>query len=230
MKKEKHAISIAEVSKKIKGVTPADGDGRLSCLVFDFGQVLVHFDPRYLVAPYAEGADRELVAEVLFDRGYWDRLDAGDIADDEVIRQACARLPQRLHEACRRAYLDWPYRLPEIEGMRALLIEIRATGLPIYVLSNISRYFAAHTDGAPILSLTDGHIFSAEVGCVKPSPAIFERLRRAFSLTPGTTLFVDDSAANVAGARSAGYQAYQFDGSAAHLRRELVRLGVLDRS
>lgn len=228
MKKEACAISIAEATEKIKSPIPASGaETPPACLVFDFGQVLVRFDPAYLVAPYADGADRALLAGVLFDRCYWDLLDAGSISDGEVIRQACARLPQRLHEPCRRAYLSWPYRLPEIGGMRALLTELRAAGLPVYVLSNISHYFAVHMDGAPILLLTDGHIFSAEVGCVKPSAAIFERLRRTFSLTPGTTLFIDDNAGNIAGARAAGYQTYHFDGSAARLRQRLVRLGVL---
>ena len=53
-------------------------------VVFDFGQVLVHFDPSYMVGRYvSDEEDAALIAEVLFDRLYWDRLDAGTISDAE---------------------------------------------------------------------------------------------------------------------------------------------------
>ncbi|MBO5092626.1 MAG: HAD family phosphatase, partial [Clostridia bacterium] len=55
-------------------------------VVFDFGQVLVYFQPSYMVGAYvSDEADKALIEEVVFDRLYWDRLDSGDISDEEVV-------------------------------------------------------------------------------------------------------------------------------------------------
>ena len=55
-------------------------------VVFDFGQVLVHFQPAYMVGKYVtDEADAKLLKEVLFDRLYWDKLDAGTITDEEAV-------------------------------------------------------------------------------------------------------------------------------------------------
>ena len=60
-------------------------------VVFDFGQVLVHFEPSYMVGKYVQDAeDKPLLEDVLFDRLYWDRLDEGTITDEEVLA-ACQK-------------------------------------------------------------------------------------------------------------------------------------------
>jgi putative hydrolase of the HAD superfamily len=130
--------------------------------IFDFGKVLVHFDPLYMVGKYTEDAeDAALVADVVFDRLYWDRLDAGTISDEEVVESSLKRLPERLHKCAACAYYNWIYNIPEIDGMREIVERIKKSGAPLYLLSNISTYFAAHKDEIPILSLFDGCVFSA---------------------------------------------------------------------
>ena len=45
-------------------------------VVFDFGQVMVYFNPKYMVGVYVKDKDdAALLEEVVFDRLYWDRLD-----------------------------------------------------------------------------------------------------------------------------------------------------------
>ena len=84
-------------------------------VVFDFGQVMVKFDPLYIAGKHTENSeDAALLASVLFDRLYWDRLDKGTISDDEVINESKKRLPERLHSACEKAYYNWIYNIPEI--------------------------------------------------------------------------------------------------------------------
>src|SRR5690349_5788036 len=53
----------------------------------------------------------------------------------------------------------------------------------------------------------EGGIFSGDVKLAKPDPAIFELLAGRHGLVPADTLFIDDSAANVAAARQLGWQA-----------------------
>ena len=194
-------------------------------VVFDFGQVLVRFDPAYMVGCYvSDREDAAMLSEVIFDRLYWDRLDAGTITDEEVIEGCRSRLPERLWEVTERIYYNWLYHLPEIEGMRGLLERLKARGVRLCLLSNISTMFASHADEISILSYFDHCIFSATCGCVKPSADIFSHLCRTCDLDPEETVFVDDSAINIAGAESYGIRGYLFDGDAKRLEFYLESL------
>ena len=56
-------------------------------VVFDFGQVLIKFDPDHMVGRYVTDAvDAALLSAVVFDRLYWDKLDAGTLGDAEAER------------------------------------------------------------------------------------------------------------------------------------------------
>ena len=59
------------------------------------------------------------------------------------------------------------------------------------------------------------------IDTTKPGPEIFALALRRFGVAPADCLFIDDVAANVAGARAAGLAAVQFT-SAAALRRLLL--------
>ena len=192
-------------------------------VVFDFGQVMVHFDPLYMAGQYAQNdADAAQIAAVAFDRLYWDRLDAGTITDDEVIQACRDRLPKRLWEAAEQSYRNWMYHLPEVEGMRALVRHVREDlGRRVLLLSNISKGFAERASEIPCLAEFEGFVFSATCGHIKPERAIFAHLCEKFGILPHETLFVDDSPKNVAGAKAFGIAGYLFDGDAAKLRRYL---------
>ena len=192
-------------------------------IVFDFGQVLVRFDPRYMVTRYVtDDADAAQLEEVLFDRLYWDRLDAGTITDNEVMTEAKKRLPERLFEVAEKIYFNWIYNIPEIEGMRELLSQLREKGYRLYLLSNICTYFASHADEIPILKLLDGCVFSAVAGHVKPSREIYNHLCRRFAIEPSETGFVDDRDENIEGAINAGWSGVLFNGDARELRTRFL--------
>ena len=187
--------------------------------IFDFGKVIVHFDTEYMVKRYVKNADdANLLGEVIFDRLYWDRLDEGTISDEEVIEESKKRLPERLHGEVERIYYNWIHNIPEIEGMTELVKRIKSEkGAPIFLLSNISTYFADHADEVPSIALFDRCFFSAVCGMTKPSKEIFEHVCRECNILPSETLFIDDSPKNIEGARSAGLQTYLFDGNAKKL-------------
>ena len=187
-------------------------------VIFDFGQVLVRFEPPLMCQKHVSDPDDvNLLCDVLFARTYWDRLDEGTISDEELLASAKLEIPERLHEACERIYYDWIYVLPEIEGMRDVIALCREKGFGVYLLSNISHYFADHESEIPILSLLDGTVLSARVGYVKPSREIFEYITKKFDLTPCETIFVDDNLKNVEGANKFGINSYHFDGDAKKL-------------
>ena len=193
-------------------------------VVFDFGMVLVSFLPNYMVRKYVSEPeeDVDLLCAVLFDRLYWDRLDAGTITDEEVLADVRTRIPERLWGAAEKIYNNWIYNIPEIEGMRELVCDIREKyGVKLFLLSNISLYFAKHSHEISILNLFDRCIFSAVCGKVKPNEDIFEYLCTTCEITPEETLFIDDSEKNINGAENYGICGYIFDGDVARLREYL---------
>ena len=191
-------------------------------VIFDFGQVMVRFDP-YEIASHTlkDTQDIDLLVPILFDRAYWDKLDAGAIGDDEVLDDVCSRIPERLWAAAREIYYNWIYHIPEIDGMPALVRSLKDKDVPVALLSNISHYFVLHANEIPTLALFDFCVFSSDLRISKPDPRIFAAACEGGGFDPAQTLFVDDNAANVQGAREFGLQAYLFDGDAEKLQKYL---------
>ena len=193
-------------------------------VVFDFGMVLVSFQPDYMVRRYINEPeeDVELLREVIFDRLYWDRLDAGTITDEQVMAGVKERIPQRLWDVAERIYYNWIYNIPEIDGMRELVCYIKEKyGVRLFLLSNISEYFAEHADEIDMLKLLDKCIFSAVCGRVKPNREIFEYLCSSCGIEAEETVFVDDNEKNMCGAEAYGIRGYLFDGDVERLRSYL---------
>ena len=195
-------------------------------VIFDFGQVLVYFQTKYMVDTHTENEeDRKLLSQVVFDRLYWDRLDSGTISDEETVKLCKERLPERLHSLCEKVYYDWIYNIPEIEGMGELLKYLKATyNVKLYLLSNISKYFSSHKDEIPIIKELDGCVFSGEIGITKPSDEIFTHLLERFNLNAEECIFVDDRIENIEGAIRNGLNGYVFDGSAEKLKHHLDKI------
>jgi putative hydrolase of the HAD superfamily len=195
-------------------------------VIFDFGQVLIRFDPKYMVERYVKDeADSKLLQEVIFDRLYWDKLDAGTISDNEVVEACKQRLPQRLHNTVSDIYYNWIYNIPEIEGMRDVISFVKERLCArTFLLSNICTYFADHANEISILNELEGCVFSAVCGYTKPNAEIFEYICNKYALIPSETLFIDDSKKNIDGAIAYGINGYLFDGDAEKLKEYLKML------
>ncbi len=204
----------------------ARGASAIGHVVFDVGRVLIHWDPEI---PY-----RDLVADETRRRWFlsevcspqWnaeqDRGRSWTAGEAELI----ARFPAE--ETLIRAYRKrWPEMIPHaVAGSVAILKRLLADGRDVTLLTNFNdETYAEARSRYPFLDLTRGATVSALVGLVKPERAIFEHHARAFGLDAGATLFIDDSPANVAGARAAGWQAVLFH-DAARLRADLAAFGI----
>ncbi len=69
----------------------------------------------------------------------------------------------------------------------------------------------------------DGIVASCELGARKPDPRVYQRLLARHGVEPANAVFIDDSAANVAGADAAGLRAIHFR-SLDQLRQALTPL------
>ena len=192
-------------------------------VVFDFGRVLVRFDEPFIVSHYADNPDDiALITKVVFDRLYWGPLDAGTITDEEVIRLSKERLPKRLWDAAEKSYYNWIHHIPLIAGMDKVVERVKHVhGRRIFLLSNISEYFAKRDNVVPILSLFEKKIYSGVCKMIKPNKDIFEYMLKECDILPSETLFIDDSPINIAGAESVGIKGYLFDGDVEKLSKYL---------
>ncbi|MBQ4269156.1 MAG: HAD family phosphatase [Clostridia bacterium] len=192
-------------------------------VTFDFGQVLVKFSPAAMVRKRVfDETDAALLEKVVFDRLYWDQLDAGAIENEEVVAACKTRLPERLWQVAEEIFYGWAFGLPPVEGMAELVAYVKNTlQKRVFLLSNISTYFVKNAAEYPVLDLFEDRVYSAVCGFVKPSAEIFQFLCDKNGILPSETLFIDDSPINIAGAEAFGIKGYLFDGDAEKLKKYL---------
>ncbi len=183
--------------------------------IFDFGQVIVKFDTEYMTSVYVKNAkDIKLVEEVVFDRLYWDKLDAGTITDEEVKEGIRSRLPERLSESGCSVYENWYWNLPFVDGILDRIRKIKQNGGRLFLLSNISKGFAENYAAVPklneLFALFDGLVFSGPLGITKPNKEIFHYLLEKYNLKAEETIFFDDNKNNILGAEKVGIKGYLF--------------------
>ena len=196
-------------------------------IVFDMGNVLIHYRPqRYVRCLDVAEEDRPLLLREVFGSVEWIRLDRGSIGQEEAAAAMSARLPRRLEGAVQALLEWWKLELSPMEGMEALLGELKGLGCGLYLLSNATARLPEYFDRIPGSRYFDGRIVSAYWRLLKPQHEIYETLFREYGLRPGECFFVDDLNINIEGALCAGMAGTVFDGDMARLRRELHAAGV----
>lgn len=198
-------------------------------IVFDMGNVLIHYIPQVFMDRLGVPAeDRPLLAREVFGSVEWIRLDRGTLDQEEAVAAMEARLPQRLRGYVRRLVLGWWLDGPlmPVEGMAELVEELKGMGCGIYLLSNATARQPEYFPSIPGSQFFDGAVISAQWKVLKPEREIYEILFREYGLDPAECFFVDDLNINVEGALCAGMDGYIFDGRVDRLRQALRRAGV----
>ena len=197
-------------------------------VVFDMGQVLIHWNPHLLLTPFHLTPEEEdAVIRELFQSVEWVRLDRGTITEEGAVRAVCERLQETLHTCVREVVTRWHARtLEPMEGMADLLRELKEKGMHIYLLSNANLKLRSYFPRIPGSECFDGLMVSAEERLLKPQHEIFEALLYRFGLKAEECFFVDDVPANVEGAAEAGLSGTVFYGDVPRLRRELRKAGI----
>ena len=204
------------------------GDAVIENIVFDMGQVLIHWTPDMFMDHYPlSGEDRELLRRELFATVEWVRLDRGSITEEQALAQICARLPERLHDVARELvcrWWVWPFRY--MEGMEALIRELKAKGYSIYLLSNAGLPLREYFSRLPAADCFSGKVISSEERVIKPQPEIYRILLSRYGLESDSCVFIDDLPVNCEGAVEQGMHAVVFRGDVSRLRKELRSLGI----
>ncbi len=198
----------------------------IKAVVFDLGGVLIDWNPRYLYRDvFADLDEMEHFLGSVCTMEWHYQHDLG--------RPMSVTLPEHADRFpdYRDAIMMWDDENAMIGGAHddvvAIVHELRDRSVPCYALTNWpAETFPAARRRFAFLEAFENILVSGEEGVAKPDPAIFQLVLDRFGLHAPATLFIDDSAGDVAAADALGFRTHLFR-SAQQLRSELGRVGVL---
>ena len=196
-------------------------------VVFDIGNVLLRWDRRNLYRKaFDDEARMERFLATALDMDFVSHTDTAP--DFAAACEARAEAFPEFADALRLFHRRWIETLGgPIEENVALMRRLRASGKPVYALSNFaSETFALAEREYDFLSEFDDRVISGHVGVVKPDPRIYEILFERVGRRPGELLFIDDSPANVRAAEDLGMATIHFR-PGVDLESELKARGAL---
>lgn len=185
-------------------------------IVFDIGNVLFAYNPEKIIdeiigkTPY-----KTLYLEKLFYRKtLWHDLDIGKQTEAEAKTMLTKSVNHNSEhtEALFKLFDNWVYHLDPIKESKALMLEWRNMGHPIYFLTNFQdKPYDKLIQAFPFMQHAEGAIVSAKVHLAKPDPKIYDLLVTTFKLNPHETLFIDDKPENIEAAIRCGWSGIVFE-------------------
>jgi putative hydrolase of the HAD superfamily len=203
------------------------GATKIKGVILDYGEVLSH--------PPTAGEWDRMASLFQVDRAQfrplWDRnrllYDRGDLSLEAYWAQLAEDARLKLEPEQLRKLSQWDVEMwAHINTtMVEWLKQMRSSGVKTGLLSNMPGDMIRYArQQFAWLKDFDHQTFSAEVGLVKPDPAIYRHSLDGLGVEASEALFVDDKAQNIEGARAAGMFAIQFR-STTQLRDDLEKLG-----
>ncbi|MGX6449479.1 HAD family hydrolase, partial [Patulibacter sp. S7RM1-6] len=203
---------------------------RAALLALDLSGVAAHATPDRRLARIAAGTGLtpDEVHARIWASGFDEECDAGLHPLPDARAGARERLGTAASVDELRAW--WAAGLRPDEGVLALVDRVRARGTRTALLSNNGPLLLdalEHHELDAVWRCFDRHCFCCAYRVRKPERAAYEAFAADVGVAPGAIAFVDDSAANVAGAREAGLAAHRHAGDLPALERFLAGQGLL---
>ena len=200
----------------------------IKSVIFDFGNVLVDWNPAYLFLPYF-GGDKDkcrFFTDNVCNREWFTRMDSGE-SMDVCVADLQKQYPQYAEPIAmfRDCWFDMCHG--DLPGMLDIIQGLKAKGVGVYGLTNWpAETFTEARHRFKTIGSIDNYVVSSSVKLAKPDPAIYQVLLSKYNLKPQECVFIDDSALNVAAAVACGWQGIVFHGDARQLRDRLEKMGV----
>lgn len=181
-------------------------------IVFDFGGVLIDWNPVYLYQNvFKEEADMLHFLENICHPDWNIMQDAGRPLD-EATRLLQEEHPD-FHDEIALFYGRWEEMLGGTIDENVKLVKPLKEKYNVYGLTNWSaETLPIAKERYDFFDDLDGIVVSGEEKLIKPDPAIYQVLIDRFELVPEETLFIDDNAANIETARQMGFQTMHYTG------------------
>jgi putative hydrolase of the HAD superfamily len=183
-------------------------------VIFDVGNVFVRWSPPEIVERCfglrKDAAENLGRAEALFRGPLWRRLNLGELTQEEAMLAYQAEFGLS-EEQANDLFFHVMDHQELIDGTEAIAHRLKQAGYRVFALTDNVHEIVAHLKSRhQFWTLFEGAVVSAEVGLMKPDPAIFRHATETFGLAAAETVFLDDIQANVDGARSIGMEARLF--------------------
>ncbi len=201
----------------------------VKAVVFDFGGVLIDWNPRYLYRKvFRDEAEMEYFLNNICTPEWNWRMDK-----DKTFAESVAEL-KAIHPEYAREIEMYDTRWEEMRGKvfedSVEILKEVAARFPVYGLTNWStEKFAVTRPKFDFFNIFKGIVVSGHEREAKPEEPIFHILLERYGLAAETTLFIDDSLPNIETAKRLGFQTIHFK-SAPQLRKALEEKGILPQS
>jgi putative hydrolase of the HAD superfamily len=198
----------------------------MKTILFDFGNVIAHFDHRRATRKFAPQTDLTEVEvfDAIYNTALEEEFELGNINGDEFVHAACAVIGYRdTHARFRQDFVDIFTANPDV----CALIPKLKPKYRLVLASNTNELHAEHFEEkfADTLKHFDALGYSFRAGGRKPHPNFYAHCQTLTEAEPEECLFIDDVTTHVEAAQAFGWKAIHFT-TLADLVRDLRRLGI----
>lgn len=184
----------------------------INTIIFDIGNVLLDFDYMKQFRRLFDEETAQDIANISIRKPeVWVEMDRGVLSYNEAVNlviEGAPHLEKEIRLAIQELYNhvdSFPYAVDWVKSLKE-------KGYQIYILSNYGeKPFADSKVHMPFLQYVDGQLISYEIQEVKPNTAIYQAICDRFAIDPSKAVFIDDSAANIAGAKAFGLNTIHFN-------------------
>jgi 2-haloacid dehalogenase len=196
-------------------------------VVFDVGNVLYAWNPRVLYERLIDDRALDAFLRDVTTLDWHFQHDAGR-PFAETSAELVAEYPQHADLIARWGSHFGDSITGMMPGMREVVADLDAAGVPLYAITNFSAEFWApfRAREAALFDRFRDIVVSGDEKLTKPDAAIYHLALERFGLPADAAVFVDDRLDNVEGAKAVGMHALLFT-DAETLRRDLADLGIL---
>jgi 2-haloacid dehalogenase len=199
----------------------------INAIIFDFGGVLINWDPHKLFNKYFANDTRAIdnfLDEINFSS--WNLSQDKGYPFAQAVTDLSVQFPHYAHLI--QAYdKEWEQSITGlIPETLEILHNLKAAGYHLFGLTNWSaEKFSLVRHKYRVFDLFDEILVSGEVKLIKPDPAIFLLLLQNIHREPHECLLVDDSLKNIETAKQLGFATHHFT-SAARLEMYLHQMNI----
>ena len=181
-------------------------------IIFDYGGVLLDWNPHYLYDPYFGDKDKAEWFLTNICTYEWNAQHDNGKPIAQGTAELIAQHPEWEKEI--RLYYDDFMKMMggQIPGMEEFVKDLKTIGFCVFGLSNWSEEtFALVRHVYPILDLMEDMVISGIEKVMKPDHRIFELALQRFGIKAEETIFLDDNLANVNAANEVGIKGILFN-------------------
>ncbi len=203
---------------------------KIKAIIFDVGNVLVHWDPRRAYEPLFEGRNDDLdyfLNEVCTLE--WHTKHDQGVPFSDNIGALQEKFPH-YQDMIAVFEQEWDNMMGDIiHGTVGLLHQLHDLRYPLFALTNFPACkFAEFRQQHKFMSLFQDIVISGEEKITKPDPRIYQILLKRTGIAADRMLFIDDRMENLEAAQDCGLQIQHFT-TAEQLEKDMRHRGILPR-